>query len=85
MSERLQKLNWSQLDFDGSDSTFPFGAHVSMVEVDTDTGEVKLCKIWVAHDCGKAIVPLIVRGQMEGSAYMGAAETTPCTGKASSS
>jgi 4-hydroxybenzoyl-CoA reductase subunit alpha len=30
--------------------------------------------IWVAHDCGKALCPTIVEGQMEGSAYMGAAE-----------
>jgi 4-hydroxybenzoyl-CoA reductase subunit alpha len=30
--------------------------------------------IWVAHDCGRALVPMIVEGQMEGSAYMGAAE-----------
>jgi CO/xanthine dehydrogenase Mo-binding subunit len=31
-------------------------------------------KIWIAHDCGKAIAPVLVEGQMEGSAYMGAAE-----------
>jgi CO/xanthine dehydrogenase Mo-binding subunit len=58
----------------GASPAYSFTAHVAEVEVDTDTGEVRIVKIWIAHDCGKAIVPLIVRGQMEGSAYMGAAE-----------
>jgi len=58
----------------GASPAYSFTAHVAEVEVDTDTGDVKIVKIWVAHDCGKAIVPVIVRGQMEGSAYMGAAE-----------
>src|SRR5690606_25453830 len=58
----------------GASPAYSFTAHVAEVEVDTETGEVRIDKIWVAHDCGKAIVPLIVRGQMEGSAYMGAAE-----------
>ncbi len=58
----------------GASPAYSFTAHVAEVEVDTDTGEVRIVKIWVAHDCGKAICPVIVRGQMEGSAYMGAAE-----------
>jgi len=59
----------------GASPAYSFTAHVAEVKVDTETGEVRIDKIWVAHDCGKAIVPLIVRGQMEGSAYMGAAES----------
>ena len=58
----------------GASPAYSFTAHVAEVEVDTETGEVHVVKIWIAHDCGKAIVPVIVRGQMEGSAYMGAAE-----------
>jgi len=58
----------------GASPAYSFTAHVAEVEVDTETGYVDIKKIWVAHDCGKAIVPVIVRGQMEGSAYMGAAE-----------
>jgi len=58
----------------GASPAYSFTAHVAEVQVDGETGEVRIVKIWVAHDCGKAIVPLIVRGQMEGSAYMGAAE-----------
>jgi len=58
----------------GASPAYSFTAHVAEVEVDTETGEGHGVKIWIAHDCGKAIVPVIVRGQMEGSAYMGAAE-----------
>jgi CO/xanthine dehydrogenase Mo-binding subunit len=47
---------------------------VAEVEVNPQTGRVDVKTIWVAHDCGRAICPTIVEGQMEGSAYMGAAE-----------
>ncbi len=58
----------------GASPAYSFTAHVAEVEVDEDTGQVDVKTIWVAHDCGKAICPTIVEGQMEGSAYMGAAE-----------
>jgi 4-hydroxybenzoyl-CoA reductase alpha subunit len=58
----------------GASPAYSFTAHVAEVEVDPDTGRVEIKTIWVAHDCGKAICPTIVEGQMEGSAYMGAAE-----------
>ncbi len=58
----------------GASPAYSFTAHVAEVLVDTATGDVGIVKVWVAHDCGKAICPVIVRGQMEGSAYMGAAE-----------
>ena len=58
----------------GASPAYSFTAHIDEVEVDTKTGVVHLIKLWVAHDCGKAICPVIVQGQMEGSAYMGAAE-----------
>ncbi|MCA9619072.1 MAG: molybdopterin-dependent oxidoreductase [Myxococcales bacterium] len=60
----------------GASPAYSFTAHVAEVEVDEETGVVRLLNVWVAHDCGKAICPVIVRGQMEGSAYMGAAEAT---------
>ena len=44
------------------------------VEVDPETGIVRVEKIWIAHDCGRALNPVLVEGQMEGSAYMGYAE-----------
>jgi CO/xanthine dehydrogenase Mo-binding subunit len=42
--------------------------------VDIETGEVKVDQIWIAHDAGRAINPLLVQGQTEGSVYMGLGE-----------
>jgi CO/xanthine dehydrogenase Mo-binding subunit len=58
----------------GASPAYSFTAHVAEVEVDATTGRVLVKTIWVAHDCGKALCPTLVEGQMEGSAYMGAAE-----------
>jgi len=58
----------------GASPAYSFTAHVAEVEVDEDTGFVDVKKIWVAHDCGRALNPMLVEGQMEGSAYMGFAE-----------
>ncbi|WP_052376932.1 xanthine dehydrogenase family protein molybdopterin-binding subunit, partial [Chondromyces apiculatus] len=58
----------------GASPAYSFTAHVAEVEVDVETGRVEVKTIWVAHDCGKALCPTLVEGQMEGSAYMGAAE-----------
>jgi 4-hydroxybenzoyl-CoA reductase subunit alpha len=58
----------------GASPAYSFTAHVAEVEVDPETGFVEVQKIWVAHDCGRALNPAIVEGQMEGSAYMGFAE-----------
>lgn len=58
----------------GSSPAYSCTAHIADVEVDAGTGLVKIHKIWVAHDCGRAINPMLVKGQIEGSTYMGAAE-----------
>ncbi|NQU50607.1 MAG: molybdopterin-dependent oxidoreductase [Planctomycetes bacterium] len=58
----------------GASPAYSFTAHVADVSVDTETGQITIHKIWVAHDCGRALNPVIVRGQMEGSTYMGAGE-----------
>ena len=58
----------------GASPAYSFTAHVAEVVVDPDTGIVDVKKIWVAHDCGKALNPMLVEGQMEGSAYMGFGE-----------
>jgi CO/xanthine dehydrogenase Mo-binding subunit len=44
------------------------------VAVDRETGEVKPLEIWIAHDVGRALNPLLVEGQVEGSVYMGLGE-----------
>jgi carbon-monoxide dehydrogenase large subunit len=63
-----------ELDFDGSDSTFPFGAHVSVVEVDTETGEVTMLRHVAVDDCGRILNPLLVNGQQHGGIAQGAAQ-----------
>ncbi|MHB1929476.1 MAG: xanthine dehydrogenase family protein molybdopterin-binding subunit [Acidimicrobiales bacterium] len=61
-------------DFDGQGSTFPFGAHVAVVEVDTETGGVRLRRHVAVDDCGRILNPLLVRGQQHGGIAQGAAQ-----------
>jgi carbon-monoxide dehydrogenase large subunit len=63
-----------ELDFDGQDSTFPFGAHVSLVEVDTDTGQTRMLRHFAVDDCGRILNPMLVRGQQHGGIAQGAAQ-----------
>ena len=58
----------------GASPAYSFTAHVAEVEVDEETGFVDVKHIWIAHDCGRALNPVLVEGQIEGSAYMGYAE-----------
>jgi len=55
----------------GLSPSYSFGACVAEVKVDIETGQVKILNVWGAHDCGKAINPLAVEGQLEGSWHMG--------------
>ena len=63
-----------ELDFDGTDSTFPFGAHVSVVEVDTETGQVTMLRHIAVDDCGRILNPMLVAGQQHGGIGQGAAQ-----------
>lgn len=58
----------------GASPAYSYSAHVAEVTVDVETGVVRVDKIWAAHDCGRALSPVSVEGQIEGSVYMGAAE-----------
>ena len=58
----------------GQGASFPdytFGAHAADVEVDTETGQVRVLGYAAAHDVGRAINPLRVEGQIQGGAYQG--------------
>ncbi len=55
----------------GSTMGFSYAAQVVEVDVDPDTGQITVDKIWAALDCGFAINPLAVEGQIEGSVWMG--------------
>ena len=57
--------------FEPSNNTYPFGCHISMVEVDRETGEAKLLKMIAVDDCGNIINPLIVDGQVHGGLAQG--------------
>lgn len=53
-------------------ATYAFATHVAEVEVNTETGEIKVKKVIAAHDVGKAVNPLQIEGQIEGGCLMGA-------------
>jgi 4-hydroxybenzoyl-CoA reductase subunit alpha len=55
----------------GSSAGFSYAAQVVEVEVDEETGMVRVERVWAAHDCGRAINPLAVEGQVQGSVWMG--------------
>jgi len=59
----------------GTSPAFSFSATVCEVDVDMETGKVKVLNFWDAHDCGTAVNPMLVEGQAEGAVLMGMSET----------
>ena len=55
----------------GPSPAYSYSAQVAEVSVDEETGEVTVHKVWAAHDCGKALNPVAVEGQVVGSVWMG--------------
>ncbi len=51
--------------------TYSYTAYVCELEVDSETGFITPIKVWAAHDCGRALNPMAVEGQIEGSIHMG--------------
>ena len=58
----------------GPSPTYSYSACVMEVEVDEETGIYRPLHVWIAHDIGKALNPVLVLGQIEGSVYMGLGE-----------
>jgi 4-hydroxybenzoyl-CoA reductase alpha subunit len=58
----------------GPTPTYSYTAAVVEAEVDPETGWITVPRVWIAHDVGRAINPTLVRGQVEGSVYMGLGE-----------
>ena len=58
----------------GPSPCYSYSACVVELTVDEDTGWIELDEIWIAHDIGRALNPLLVEGQVEGSIYMGIGE-----------
>ncbi|HTX62182.1 MAG TPA: molybdopterin cofactor-binding domain-containing protein, partial [Acidimicrobiales bacterium] len=80
-------LTWAQLaaaapggrlgstgEFTQDLGTFPFGAHLAVVEVDTETGGVSLLRLVAVDDCGAVVNPTIVEGQVHGGLAQGIAQ-----------
>ncbi|MEA3077010.1 MAG: aerobic carbon-monoxide dehydrogenase large subunit [Actinomycetota bacterium] len=60
--------------FSSVGATFPSGAHVAVVEVDTETGRVELIRLVAVDDAGRILNPLIAEGQVHGGLAQGAAQ-----------
>ncbi len=55
-------------------ATFPFGAHVAVVDVDLDTGDARIVRLVAVDDCGRILNPMLVRGQQHGGIAQGIAQ-----------
>ena len=64
----------AEVNFNQGDATFPSGAHVAVVEVDTETGLVRLLRHVAVDDCGRVLNPLLVTGQQHGGIAQGVAQ-----------
>ncbi|MGI8506656.1 MAG: xanthine dehydrogenase family protein molybdopterin-binding subunit [Solirubrobacteraceae bacterium] len=70
---RIEELR-AQVDFEPPLPTFPFGAHVAVVEVDSETGAVRLRRMIAVDDAGRIINPMIADGQIHGGVASGIAQ-----------
>jgi carbon-monoxide dehydrogenase large subunit len=64
----------AEVDFTAPGPSFPFGAHVAVVEVDTDTGLVDVVRMIAVDDAGRMVNPLLVEGQVHGGLAQGVAQ-----------
>ena len=64
----------ADVDFQPAGPTFPFGAHLAVVEVDTETGQVTLERFVAVDDAGRIVNPLLAEGQRHGGIAQGAAQ-----------
>jgi aerobic carbon-monoxide dehydrogenase large subunit len=60
--------------FKSEGTTFPFGSHVCVVEIDPETGGVRIIRYIAVDDCGRVINPLLVDGQIHGGIAQGASQ-----------
>src|SRR5881409_240555 len=59
--------------YDPPNLTYPFGSYICVVDIDKDTGEIKIRRFVAVDDCGTIINPMIVEGQIHGGLTMGLA------------
>jgi 4-hydroxybenzoyl-CoA reductase alpha subunit len=58
----------------GPTPAYSYSAAIVELSCDIETGAIKVGKVWIAHDCGRAFNPILVEGQVEGSVYMALGE-----------
>jgi carbon-monoxide dehydrogenase large subunit len=61
-------------DFAPAESTFPFGTHVAVVEIDADTGDLRVLRLAAIDDAGTLVNPLLAEGQVHGGIAQGLAQ-----------
>jgi carbon-monoxide dehydrogenase large subunit len=64
----------AEFDFSTTQPTYPFGAHVAVVEVDIETGDARLVRLVACDDAGRVLNPLLAEGQRHGGLAQGAAQ-----------
>jgi carbon-monoxide dehydrogenase large subunit len=69
--ELLRKKLMAETDFRPKGETYPFGTHVAVVEIDVETGEIRILRFLTVDDCGRVINPLLVEGQIHGGIAQG--------------
>jgi aerobic carbon-monoxide dehydrogenase large subunit len=74
LPEDMEPVLSEEFFFDPPNFTFPFGAHICVTEVDTETGFVKIRDYFGVDDCGPVINPTIVDGQLHGGIAQGIAQ-----------
>jgi carbon-monoxide dehydrogenase large subunit len=74
LAERSRDPLSAVSDFTASTPTFPFGAHVAVVEVDTVTGQTRLVRHVAVDDAGKVLNPMLAEGQVHGGLAQGIAQ-----------
>jgi carbon-monoxide dehydrogenase large subunit len=74
LPEGMQPVLSEEVFWDPPNFTFPFGAHICVVEVDTETGFVRIRDYFGVDDCGPVINPTIVDGQLHGGLAQGIAQ-----------
>jgi aerobic carbon-monoxide dehydrogenase large subunit len=74
LPEGMEPVLSEEYFFDPPNFTFPFGAHICVTEVDTETGFVKIRDYFAVDDCGPIINPIIVDGQLHGGIAQGVAQ-----------
>jgi carbon-monoxide dehydrogenase large subunit len=74
LPEDMEPRLRAELDFNQGSTSYPFGAHIAVVEVDTETGRVQQLRHVAVDDCGRVLNPLLVAGQQHGGIAQGVSQ-----------